>query len=325
MAPWVIWFAVTWVVTVVVLLVVWTSHQQKRLKRIKERLLADDRSRSARRRRAQPALLKTEVSSEQHLASRLLEKFRYQERLQLFLEQAGVKWKPARLVHASMGLFLVGFAAAWYSASGGGRSLALPVASALAALPFAYVYRLRARRLRAFEAQFPEALGFIARSMRAGHAFSVALEMLHQEFDEPLASEFRRVFDEHNLGMPLETALQGLSRRVPLMDVHFFVSAVLLQRRTGGNLAEILDNLATLIRERFKLRGKIRAISAHGRMTGMALTAIPIVVALMLFYVNPEYMQFFFNDETGRLMLGVAVGLQVLGYLIIQRIVAIEI
>ena len=123
---------------------------------------------------------------------------------------------------------------------------------------------------------FPDSLEFVSRSMRAGHAFSVSLEMIHREFQEPLAGEFRRTFEEHNLGLPLEVALQKLAKRVPSLDVHFFVSAVLLQKRTGGNLAEILDKLAYVIRERFKLRGRIRAISAHGSMTGTALSLIPV-------------------------------------------------
>ncbi len=123
--------------------------------------------------------------------------------------------------------------------------------------------RRRTRRLRKFEELFPESLEFVSRSMRAGHAFSVSLEMLHKEFQEPLAGEFRRTFDEHNLGLPLETALLKLAKRVPSMDVQFFVSAVLLQKRTGGNLAELLDKLAYVIRERFKLRGRIRAVSAQ--------------------------------------------------------------
>ena len=129
--------------------------------------------------------------------------------------------------------------------------------------------RKRKARMRRFEELFPDSLEFVSRSMRAGHAFSVSLEMIHREFQEPLAGEFRRTFEEHNLGLPLDVALQKLAKRVPSLDVHFFVSAVLLQKRTGGNLAEILDKLAYVIRERFKLRGRIRAISAHGRMTGI--------------------------------------------------------
>jgi tight adherence protein B len=149
--------------------------------------------------------------------------------------------------------------------------------------------------------------------------------MIHREFQEPLAGEFRRTFDEHTLGLPLEQALLKLAKRVPLLDTHFFVSAVLLQKRTGGNLAEILDKLAYVIRERFKLRGKIRAISAHGRMTGTALTLIPVGVAVLMFYTNPNYVGFFVEDDTGHIMAGAAILLQLLGYAIIQKIVSIEV
>jgi tight adherence protein B len=185
--------------------------------------------------------------------------------------------------------------------------------------------RKRTQRLRKFEEIFPESLEFVARSMRAGHAFSVSLEMIHREFQEPLAGEFRRTFEEHNLGLPLDAALQKLAKRVPLLDVHFFVSAVLLQKRTGGNLSEILDKLAYVIRERFKLRGRIRAVSAHGKMTGMALSLIPVAVGVILFYVNPYYASFFFQDEVGHYMAGAAITLQIIGYAIIKKIVTIEV
>ena len=191
--------------------------------------------------------------------------------------------------------------------------------------PLLYVMRKRTARMRRFEELFPDSLEFVARSMRAGHAFSVSLEMIHREFQEPLAGEFRRTFEEHNLGLPLDVALQKLAKRVPSLDVHFFVSAVLLQKRTGGNLAEILDKLAYVIRERFKLRGKIRAISAHGRMTGTALSCIPIGVAVIMFYVNPDYVRFFFLDDVGNIMLGCAIVLQLIGYAIMQKIVKIEV
>jgi tight adherence protein B len=176
-----------------------------------------------------------------------------------------------------------------------------------------------------FEEQFPDALEFLSRAMRAGHAFSVSLEMIHAEFKEPVSGEFKRVFDEQNLGMPIDLALAKMSERIPSLDVRFFVSAVLLQKRTGGNLAEVLDKLASLIRERFKLRGRIRAISAHGRMTGAVLSLIPVVVGLMMCWVNRDYARFFTGDETGKWLLGSAVGLQLIGYGIIRKIVSIEI
>ena len=149
--------------------------------------------------------------------------------------------------------------------------------------------------------------------------------MIHREFQEPVSGEFRRTFEEHNLGLPLDVALQKLATRVPSLDVHFFVSAVLLQKRTGGNLAEILDKLAYVIRERFKLRGRIRAVSAHGKMTATALSMIPIVTAVLMFYTNPDYVKFFFVDDVGNIMAGVAVGLQIVGYFIMKQIVNIEV
>jgi len=254
---------------------------------------------------------------------RLLQKYEVHTKLQDLLDQAGLKWHVARLIHASLGFFIAGYVITWFLFEL--RSAALAIAAVSATLPFLYVLRKKSVRLFKFEEQFPESLEFVARSMRAGHAFSVSLEMLHREFQEPLSGEFRRTFEEHNLGLPLDTALLKLTKRVPLLDLQFFVSAVLLQRKTGGNLAEILDKLAYVIRERFKLRGKIRAISAHGRMTGTALTMIPLVVAVIMFYVNPYYSNFFFSDEVGHYMIAAAAGLQLIGYGIIQKIVSIEV
>jgi tight adherence protein B len=256
---------------------------------------------------------------------RIIRRLELHDRLQKLIEQAGLRWKVARLVHSCLGLFLLGFWMSWGLLPSHYRAAAFLVGIAAGCLPLLYVASKRRARLRKFEEQFPDSLEFMARSMRAGHAFSVSLEMLHREFQEPLSGEFRRVFEEHNLGMPLDLALQKLGQRVPSLDVHFFVSAVLLQKRTGGNLAEILDKLAYVIRERFKLRGKIRAISAHGRMTGAALSLIPVGVAAMMFVVNPDYVTFFVREEVGNLMMLGAIVLQLIGYAIIRKIVNIEI
>ena len=191
--------------------------------------------------------------------------------------------------------------------------------------PFLYIRRVRTKRIGAFEAQFPDSLLFISRAMRSGHAFSVSLDMVRQEFDEPLGGEFRRTFEEQNLGLPMQTALEKLGARMPLLDVRFFIAAVLLQKRTGGNLAEILDKLAGLIRDRFKLRGQIRTISAQGRLSSMVLTAIPGVVGVLMWFVHREHMQFFIENEMGQWMAGLALGLQTLGYLIMRQIVKIEV
>ena len=260
------------------------------------------------------------------LAQLLVEKYQLGPKMKLFLEQAGLRWAPARLVHLSAVAFVIGFVFAWVILPAAiPRPLAFLVGLAAAPAPFVYVWMQRRTRLKKFEALFPETLEFISRSMRAGHAFSVSLEMIHREFAEPVAGEFRRTFEEVNLGLPIEVALQSLAKRVPSLDVHFFVSAVLLQKRTGGNLAEILDKLAYVIRERFKLRGRIRAVSAHGRMTATSLSCIPIAVAILMFYTNPDYVKFFFNDDVGNIMMGVAIALQLVGYVVMKKIVNIEV
>jgi tight adherence protein B len=292
------------------------------MERFKNRLLGTSKAKKDKV-QVGPALLQTETGT--GLVFKVIRRFRLQEQLKEVLEQAGVKWTPAQLIQRCLLLFLVAFGIAWFFLPPEFRNAAFLAGLIGFVVPLAQVYRKRSSRLRRFEELFPESLEFMARSMRAGHAFSVSLEMIHREFQEPLAGEFRRTFEENNLGLPLEVALQKLALRVPSLDVHFFVSAVLLQKRTGGNLAEILDKLAYIIRERFKLRGRIRAISAHGRMTGLALTLIPVGVGLIMFYVNPDYVRFFFLDETGRYMLGAAVGLQLIGYGIIQKIVKIEV
>jgi tight adherence protein B len=294
--------------------------------KIRNRLLGTSRpSRGKKGAKAQMSLLTEEDKTTGRVVLGLLKKYQLQDRLQTLLEQAGLKWRVARLIHMCLALFLTGFALGWLLLPARYQAMAVLPALGMGSIPLMYVTMKRKKRLWAFEGQFPESLEFVARSMRAGHAFSVSLEMLHREFQEPLAGEFRRVFEEHNLGLPLDTALQKLSARVPSLDVHFFVSAVLLQKRTGGNLAEILDKLAYVIRERFKLRGKIKAISAHGRMTGMALTSIPVAVGALMFISNPDYITFFAREEIGNYMALGGVALQVIGYLVIKKIVNIEV
>jgi tight adherence protein B len=319
-----LWIAIAvWLVAVLAWWVCSKAFRQADLDRLKNRLLGTNRQKAKSAKDA-PALIQTEMQPGV-LVARVMKRFQLQTRLQDLLEQAGLKWHAARLIHGSMTLFLVGFALAWLLFPPDFRKLAVLPALLASLFPILYVMRKKKARLRRFEELFPESLEFVARSMRAGHAFSVSLEMIHREFQEPLAGEFRRTFEEHNLGLPLEVALQKLAKRVPSLDVHFFVSAVLLQKRTGGNLAEILDKLAYVIRERFKLRGRIRAISAHGRMTGLALTCIPLAVGVIMFYANPDYMRFFFFDDVGQIMLGSAIALQILGYTIIKQIVKIEV
>ena len=259
------------------------------------------------------------------MATRLLERLNVKQALEQRLETAGLKWGAAGLAHRAAAFFLAGFLAVTVPTRNADPPVALLAAALAALLPFLYVRRKAARRLRQFEEQFPDCLEFISRSMRAGHAFSVSLDLVHREYSEPLAGEFRRAFEEQNLGQPLEIVLRKLGQRMPSMDVHFFVSAVLMQRRTGGNLAELLDRLAQLIRERFKLRARVRAISAMGIMSGRVLAAIPVAVAALMLIVNRPYVRFFVEDPVGHQLLAGALGLQLVGYLIIRKIVTIEV
>jgi len=291
---------------------------------IKGRLLGTA-GKAPKRKNAAPVLFQAEDGKKDRMVLEILRRLQWGPRLQDLLERAGLRWPVTRLVRLMLTGCLFSFAAIWYLLPVPLNRLAFFIGPLGGALPFLYVWCKSSQRLFKFEGQFPEGLEFVARAMRAGHAFSVSLEMLHHEFDEPLAGEFRRTFDEQNLGLPLEVALEKLAARMPLLDVQFFVSAVLLQKRTGGNLAEVLDKLAYLIRERFKLRGRIRAISAHGRMTGTALSLIPGAVAVMMFYVNPQYVMFFIHDPTGHWMMGGAIALQIAGYAVIKKIVSIEV
>ena len=269
-------------------------------------------------------LFVADAGRKKDVAVRVLEKFNFDKQLQGLIEQAGMRWAAGQVCVVSLLLGLGTFNGIWYFAPSL-RPFSFIAAPLAATLPFFLLRRMRRKRIFKFESQFPDALQFIARAMLAGHAFSVSLEMLHKEFAEPLAGEFRRTFEEQNLGLPVDVTLKKLSDRVPLMDVHFFVAAVLLQKRTGGNLAEILEKLAVLIRERFKLRGQIRTISAHGRLSSMVLTGIPTVVGILMYFVNPEHMQFFVDEYAGQWMAGLALGFQAVGYFVMRQIVKIEV
>ncbi len=242
------------------------------------------------------------------------------------IRQAGLNWAPAQVVAASLALAAAGALIGTQI-----RVLILPGLSSVAlsvacgSLPLLLIHRRRARRLALFERQFPQALDFLARALQAGHSISASLEMLSAESLPPLGPEFRIVYDEQNLGAPLEVALRRLADRVPLMDVRFFVSAVLLQRQTGGNLAEILRNLARVIRERFQLKGQVKAMSAHGRITAAILTVLPVATMLGLMLLAPDYLRGMARDEHGRYLIAAAILGQITGYYLMRRITNIKI
>jgi tight adherence protein B len=192
-------------------------------------------------------------------------------------------------------------------------------------IPFIVLRVKRTRRLHAFEEAFPEALDLISRALKAGHAFATGLKMVADEMPEPIGPEFRKTFDEQNFGLPLKESLANLTVRVPLLDIRFFSTAVLIQRETGGNLAEILENLSYVVRERFKILRQVRVYTAHGRLTGYVLLGLPVFLAIALAFINPEHMQLLFRERLGHMMLGATVIMQTIGYFWIKQVVKIEV
>lgn len=246
--------------------------------------------------------------------------------LEALLQQAGLNWSVGQLLSGMAIGAVIGVAVGWkfnFLVFSGVTSAVLGVVGA--SLPYAYASFKRERRLAEFEEQFPEALEFLARSMRAGHAFSVSLEMLGSESPDPLGQEFRTLFNEQNLGAPLEVAFANMLERFPLVDVRFFVSSVMLQRQTGGNLSEILVRLSYVIRERFRLKGQVKAASAHSRLTAGILTVMPIVLMFALFFVAPGYLQSMANDPDGKYLIIAAIAAQAFGYCFIRKIIRIKV
>jgi tight adherence protein B len=256
----------------------------------------------------------------------LLNSFDLSRKSAELIQQAGLDWQPSRLLTLTGMAGAVGLAAGMLAPDVIGRVPACLALGALGAmLPYLSVARKRRKRMSEMEEQLPEALDFLARSMRGGHAFTISLEMIGGEISDPLGQEFRTLFNEQNLGAPIDVALHNFTQRVPLLDARFFASAVMLQRQTGGNLSEILARLAYLIRERFRLKGQVKAASAHGRMTSAVLTGMPILTALGLMAIAPEYLAGMARDNHGRYMIAGAIVAQVLGRVCIKKIVNIKV
>jgi tight adherence protein B len=194
-----------------------------------------------------------------------------------------------------------------------------------AMLPNLYVRRRRTRRINAFEELLPESIDLVGRALRAGHPLTAGFKMAADDGPEPVAGEFRRVFEEQRFGLPLQDSLLGMADRVDLVDVRILVTAILIQREVGGNLAEILDNLAAVVRARFTIRRQIRVYTAQGRMTGYLLSALPLILFALLYTINAQYMSILFTDPIGKILIVVALSMQFVGFLWIRKIIKIEI
>ena len=242
--------------------------------------------------------------------------------IQKFMSQAGVKTKPAKLLLVSVvtgvvTYFLVGFLFPFF--------ISVPMGILVSLIPLGNVAWKRRKRFDQFEERFPDALDMFARAVRAGHAFTSAMEMVVKESPEPIAAEFSIVYDEQNFGIPLRDALIHLTDRVPLVDVRFFVTTLNVQKESGGNLAEVLDQLSRVIRERFRIQRDVKVKTALGRMTAGILMSLPIAMLVMLMFLNPDYEMVLFSDPMGPTILAIAAGLQIVGAVILWHIVKIEV
>ena len=270
-------------------------------------------------------LVRDEMLSSVPVLHRFMLRWRWSTRLKEYLQQAGMTVKPAKLILICAVLalgtqFLLG---TFYKSIPLLGTIALALAVFM--LPFAVVAWKRRRRLRQFEERFPEALDLLGRAVRAGHAFTTGLEMIAKDSPEPVAGEFRIAFEEQNFGLPLRDALLNMTERIPLIDVQFFVTALLVQKETGGNLAEILDGLSRVIRERFRIFREVRVRTAQGRLTAGILIALPIFMLIVLSILNPTYVKVLFTDPQGPIVLTIAAVMQVIGSFVIWRIIQIEV
>lgn len=275
------------------------------------------------------ALLRDEMLSRIPALDVLLRRSERISRFQALLDQAGVTVRAGNMLLFSL-LAMLGLGGCGYylTASFSFRQhllFTLACTALGAVVPYSYATRQRNRRFQKFEEEFPEAIETLARAVRAGHAFTMAVEILCNEMAEPVATEFRKLYEEQKYGMPVRDALLNLTKRMPLMDVKFFVTAVMLQRETGGNLAEILDNLSYMIRERFKILRQVRVYTAQGRLTMMLLMALPPVIVVTMLLVNPSFIRPLFDDPVGHILLAGGISLQTIGYFVIRRIIQIQV
>ena len=268
-------------------------------------------------------VLKKDVLSEVPLLNRLLSRLDAATRIDRRLKQADMTIRVGTFVLLSLGLFLLGIAAGkifhWPSV------ISVVVGGVLMYVPNIVVEARRRRRFKRFMSHFPEALEMFARSLRAGHSFTGAIQLVAQEMPHPIGPEFSKVFEEQNLGIPLRQALLGMAERIEALDVKFFVTAILIQRETGGNLAEIIDKIGHVIRERFRIQGQLKIFTAQARMSGIVLALLPVGVAVLVGMMNPEYLKPLWFEKTGKIMIAVAVTLQVLGVIAIRKIIRIKI
>lgn len=298
----------------------WNSYRGAEVQRIHRRLQALSAGGNVS---AETELVKERLLGRTQAVERLLLRIPRVHQLDRVLLQSGLSLTVSTFLSLTITAASVGFIL-WFFLRLPGWIAPLCIVGA-ALIPTIRVLRTRRKRLQAIEEQLPDALELMARALRAGHAFSSAVQMVGTEAPEPIAREFRIVFDEVNYGVPMQDALMNLATRVPVTDLRFFVLAVTIQRETGGNLAELLDNLSSLIRARFKLLGTIRVLSAEGRMSAWVLSLLPFFLAAVINLINPKFMSLLWTDSAGIKLLVAGLVLMALGIFWMWRIIKIRV
>jgi tight adherence protein B len=287
-------------------------------KRLSEALLQ-----SAHSEDVEVLLARNELMSEIPWMNRALLRLQAAFRLKRVLDQADLHITPSRLLmFSAMAGILASLAVSVISVS---IILAIVGGLVAAALPFLHVWWKRKKRFDQFLEHLPDALDLMSRALSAGHAFSESLHMVSTEMPEPIATEFRKTYEEQNLGLSLKLALENLTQRIPLLDLRMCVTAVLIQRETGGNLAEVLEKVAYTIRERFRIMGDLKTLTTSSRMSAWILCGLPIFVAIAVTFMNPEYMSVLWKDQRGHYLIAAALFLQITGMLIVRKILDIKI
>lgn len=268
-------------------------------------------------------LARNELMSEIPMVNRTLINIQAALQLKKMLDQADLHITPSRLLMFSFMAGMLGALAA--SVVTVFIPLMILAGMACAAIPLIHVWWRRKKRFDSFLEQLPDALDLISRALSAGHAFSEALHMVSLEMPEPIATEFRKAYEEQNLGLSLKLALENLTQRIPLLDLKMCVTAVLIQRETGGNLAEILEKVSYTIRERFRIMGDLKTLTTSSRMSAWLLCGLPMFVALAVTVMNPDYMSVLWKDPRGHYLIAAALFLQITGMLIVRKILNIKI
>jgi tight adherence protein B len=299
-----------------------TRESEAKRKRLQERL-AEALLYTRHSEDSEVQLARAELMSEIPALSRLLGRVPVAARLRKFLDQADIHITVSRLLMLSlMAGLLAGLAVSMLTIS----VLMMACAGVFAAaVPFMHVAYRRRKRLHAFLELLPDALELMSRALQAGHAFAESLHMIATEMPEPIATEFRKTYEEQNLGLSLKLALENLAERIPLLDLRLCITAIMIQRETGGNLAEILEKVGYTIRERFRILEDLKTLTTSSRMSAWILCGLPVFVALMVTVMNPDYMSVLWSDPRGHNLLAAAVAMQIVGMLVIRKILRIKI